>query len=547
MNALNSSGWTITRRITVGLGALLLVLAMISVFAVVRLASLRGEIVTMAESTLPTVLALSDMAVQAEGEHINRLSAVDADETTAQGLIADSARREASIVENLKKYETNLNSEADDRRLLDEIRSTHETLAKTQEQINALDNQSSLGEWEALLEQQRLIREVQYPSYARFQHAIQAALEYHNRIAQAAALASQEAARMTMWLLGVTSLLAVLVSATLAWFTLRTIRSGLGAILVDLNRGSMHTASAALQMMTASQTLSSGASEQAAAIEETSASLEQMSAMIRSTADNSQKAMVLASDARSLAGTGVNTMDAMVAAMADIGVASSDVAKIVKNIDEIAFQTNILALNAAVEAARAGEAGAGFAVVADEVRSLAQRSAAAARETAQKIDVAMASAQRGSARSEQVARALNDISDKVVATDLLVAEIAKAASEQALGVTQVNLALGQMDRIAQSNSSGAEQSFSRAEELNSHAENLTRAVEKLEGLVGRFEDDEEMQSEPMARAVPSHSATGSFRARDPQRLSQLPTHTLDRIPMPEVRSLRDEDKDFRSF
>jgi methyl-accepting chemotaxis protein len=551
MKVIDTSRWTITRRITVGLGALLAVLTLISLLAVLRLASLRSSIVTMAESTLPSVLALSDMAVQAQAQHINRLRLVDADEASTKELLADTAARETRIGEDLEKYRGNLMSDADDRHLYEEIRAAQQALVKVREQISALDNTSSLGEWEALIEQQRLIREVQYPNYARFQQAIQTALVYHNRIAQTSASASQSSTRLTMWLLAITSLLAVAVSATLAWFTIRNIEEGLGSVVSDLNRGSLHTASAARQMAAASQSLASGAAEQAAAIEETSASLEEMSAMIRATADNSQKAMLLASDARSLAGTGVTTMDGMTAAMADIGVASADVAKIVKNIDEIAFQTNILALNAAVEAARAGEAGAGFAVVADEVRSLAQRSAAAARETAQKIDVAMATAERGSARSAEVARALKDISEKVVATDLLVAEIAKAANEQALGVTQVNVALGQMDRIAQGNAAGAEESATAAEELNAQAESLKLAVEQLESLVGRFHDADRPSeptggrpTRPAPQAAPRHwsTSTGSH-----QRLSQLPAETLDRIPMPDIHTLSDDDKDFRSF
>ena len=552
MKVIDTSQWTITRRITVGLGTLLAVLTLISLLAVLRLASLRSSIVTMAESTLPSVLALSDMAVQSQAQHINRLRMVDADEAATKELLADTSAREVRIGEDLAKYRSNLMTDADDHRLFEEIRAAQDALVKVRGQIAALDNTTSLGEWEALIEQQRLIREVQYPNYARFQKAIQAALVYHNQIAQGSASASQSSTRLTMWLLAITSLLAVAVSATLAWFMVRNIEEGLGGVVSDLNRGSMHTASAARQMASASQSLASGAAEQAAAIEETSASLEEMSAMIRSTADNSQKAMLLASDARTLAGTGVATMDGMTAAMADIGVASADVAKIVKNIDEIAFQTNILALNAAVEAARAGEAGAGFAVVADEVRSLAQRSAAAARETAQKIDVAMATAERGSARSAEVARALKDISEKVVATDLLVAEIAKAAKEQALGVTQVNVALGQMDRIAQGNAAGAEESATAAEELNAQAESLKLAVEQLESLVGRFDTGDRPQDPPAVRpmraapqAAPSRRWSTSTAAQ--QRLSQLPAETLDRIPMPDIHSLSDDDKDFRSF
>lgn len=545
MNALNTSSWTITRRITVGLGALLAVLILISALAMARLASLRGDIVAVAENSLPSVLVLSDMAVQAQAQHINRLRLIDADEKSTKALIADTERRETQIVDDLHRYESGLITDETDKRLFDEIKTTHDAIAKTRTEISALDNADAISEWSALIEQQRLLRDVLDPAIMRFQSAIQADLSYNNHVAQATAQEGQHSTRVTLWLLGVTSVLAVAVSASLAWFTMENIRGGLGRILSNLNRSSLYTASAARQMAGASQALATGASEQAAAIEETSASLEEMSAMIRSTADNSQKAMTLASDARSLAGAGLQTMDAMTAAMADIGVASADVAKIVKNIDEIAFQTNILALNAAVEAARAGEAGAGFAVVADEVRSLAQRSAAAARETAQKIDVAMASANRGSTRSEQVARALKDISEKVVATDLLVADIAKAASEQALGVAQVNIALGQMDRIAQSNSSGAEQSATAAEELNAQADSLKQAVQQLENLVGRFEHrgDDALAA---VRPTPTMTSTAAFRTYDARRLSQIPPHTLDRIPMPEMDSASD-DGNFRSF
>jgi hypothetical protein len=160
----------------------------------------------------------------------------------------------------------------------------------------------------------------------------------------------------------------------------------------------------------------------------------------------------------------------------------------------------------------------------------------------------MASAERGSARSEQVASALKDISEKVVATDLLVAEIAKAASEQALGVAQVNIALSQMDRIAQSNSSGAEQSATAAEELHAQADNLKIAVEQLEGLVGRYDHvEEEALIRSSLRPSPSSTSTGAFRTYERQRLSKLPPQTLDRIPMPDLEAVENDDRDFRSF
>ena len=206
--------------------------------------------------------------------------------------------------------------------------------------------------------------------------------------------------------------------------------------------------------------------------------------MIRSTADNAEKAKALAGEAHAVAQAGSRAMIEMTQAMAAIDTSSAEVAKIVKNIDEIAFQTNILALNAAVEAARAGEAGAGFAVVADEVRSLAQRSAAAAKETADKIEAAIANSRKGSLSCAKVGESLTQIANKVSSTDSLVGEIATAAREQAQGIEQINTAITQMDQVTQSNSASAEESASAAEELDAQASSLKDMVGQLRQLVG---------------------------------------------------------------
>jgi methyl-accepting chemotaxis protein len=230
--------------------------------------------------------------------------------------------------------------------------------------------------------------------------------------------------------------------------------------------------------------LSSGANDQAGAVEQTSVALEEISSMIRSTAKNAAQAKSLAAEARSVAETGLASMSEMAAAMAEIGISSAQVAKIVKNIDEIAFQTNILALNAAVEAARAGSAGAGFAVVADEVRSLAQRSAGAARETADKIQAAIESSVRGAQCSERVAESLRRITERVTSTDALVGDIATAAREQAQGIGQVNSAITQMELVSQANAADAQDSAQAADELAGQAEALKLLVNQLRGLVG---------------------------------------------------------------
>ena len=569
---MNTKGWTITRRITVGLGALLAMLVLISAIALLRMASLRGNVSGLAETSLPSVVLLGEVSVRVQRQQLNRSKILDAPVVEARRLESDNDAMEKEVLAFLQRYEADYLVDDEARKLYADMVAANAAIIATRAQITALDQAGSGDEFALLIEQQRLIQQVQDPNYARFLAAVQAATVHSYKQGQSVAESSRSSTDVTMWLLGIVSLAAMAGAGYLAWVTVREIATALGRITKDLNRGARHTASAARQVSIASQSLAGGASEQAAAIEETSTSLEEMSAMIRATAENSQKAKVLASDARVVAGAGLGNMALMSEAMQEIGTASEDVANIVKNIDEIAFQTNILALNAAVEAARAGEAGAGFAVVADEVRSLAQRSAAAARETAQKIDVAIASARRGTERSAEVARSLKEITDKVIATDMLVGQIATAAGEQAQGVTQVNTALAQMDRIAQSNAASAEQSATAAEQLDAQATSMKRSVSRLEGLVGRAErgrvaitrkveddgDDEHTAEEELERqegADAESDADDQDAGIDGQRRStarlvrspRLPKQMTRRIPMPAAPRDEREDADFDRF
>ncbi len=230
--------------------------------------------------------------------------------------------------------------------------------------------------------------------------------------------------------------------------------------------------------------LAEGASDQAASLEETSSSLEEMSSMTKQNTEGARKANELANQARQAADIGATDMQTMQTSMKAIKDSSADIAKIIKTIDEIAFQTNILALNAAVEAARAGEAGMGFAVVADEVRNLAQRSAQAARETAEKIEGAIAKTEQGVRISTKVAEGLTIIVEQVRKVDELVAEVAAASKEQSQGIDQVNTAVSRIDKVTQATAANAEESTQAASELNSQADELKEAVELLVALAG---------------------------------------------------------------
>ena len=254
-------------------------------------------------------------------------------------------------------------------------------------------------------------------------------------------------------------------------------------IVTHLSSGAGEVASAAEQMSGASQSLAEGASEQAAGLEESSSSMEEMAAITAQTAENAQRANELAGRAHKTARTGTGAMSRMNGAIKEIQQNAQKTENILKVIDEIAFQTNLLALNAAVEAARAGEAGKGFAVVAEEVRNLAKRSADAARETAELIQLSVQSAEHGVTISAEVAQNLDAIVDSVEKTSGLVGEISSSTEEQSEGIGQVNLAISQLDQVTQANAANAEQTSSSAEELNKQAVQLNQLVSRLNQMV----------------------------------------------------------------
>jgi methyl-accepting chemotaxis protein len=249
------------------------------------------------------------------------------------------------------------------------------------------------------------------------------------------------------------------------------------------------------QIRAISQSLAGSAEEQSAAAEEVASSLEQTGAQVKSNAESAGVANQLVGQTTDVASAGQEKMKAMTKAMDGIATSSQEISRIIKVIDEIAFQTNLLALNAAVEAARAGQHGRGFAVVAQEVRNLAERSARAARETAELIEDAGRRVEEGVGMADETAYALGEIVQNVLKVKDLVAEIAAASEEQARGVAQVDAAMMQVTQGAQA---GSQQS----EELASTADELGQLAEVLRNQASRFKLREDGNARELAAMTP---------------------------------------------
>src|SRR5579871_6146545 len=288
----------------------------------------------------------------------------------------------------------------------------------------------------------------------------------------------------SLWMFGVGVALGFALVMGLSVHLVRKLNRLLRETVLEIGEGTEQVASAAAQVSTVSQQLAQGASELASSLQQTSASTEQITSITRKSADNAKAASELMVAVDQGVENANHTLAGMVRSMNEIKASSDRISKIIKAIDEIAFQTNILALNAAVEAARAGEAGMGFAVVADEVRNLAQRCAQAAKDTSALIEESIAKSGEGSRRLSEVAVSIQAITEGASKVKTLVDEVEASSKEQATGIQQISKAVSEMDQVTQKTAANAEESASASEQLSAQSQALLAVVEQLQALVG---------------------------------------------------------------
>ena len=278
--------------------------------------------------------------------------------------------------------------------------------------------------------------------------------------------------------------------------SLYDILDDLNVTMGEIQNSSHMVNSSAMQVSGSAQTLSQGATEQASSIEELSATMNDISVKIKETAEMSQHASGLSKETGSAVGTSNQKMNEMSRAMQDITEKSQEISKIIKTIDDIAFQTNILSLNAAIEAARAGAAGKGFAVVADEVGNLAQKSAKAAQNTSSLIEETIEAVNKGARITEETAESLSVVSQKTERINGIITSISSASEEEAEGIKQLTTGLDQISSVVQSNTATAEESAAASQELSGQADRLNALLEKFQ-----------LRTEPYKRELNGFAAT----------------------------------------
>jgi methyl-accepting chemotaxis protein len=470
---------TIGKKLYLGVGSLLAQIAVLGVTSFLSVGNIGDRIHDITQSTVQKQTLAHRMSLNNEemiaaerGLEVRGFLKDSAAVEKYQAQFLDAANEMQASFDSITPLLTTPESKASVLRL-------RESLGKIREGEEPLHHAAALGEADAATSACLAIVAVEETQKADVKDILQAqeTLLAHDSDSIATSITDDR------WVAGIMLVVGILIAVFIV-FVVRGINGLLDKSVQELAEASEQIAAAANQVSGSSQSLAQGSSEQAATIEETSSVSTEINSMAQRNSENSRTTTQIVSNSQAGFERTNQSLGEMVGAMEDISSSSQKISKIIKVIDEIAFQTNILALNAAVEAARAGEAGMGFAVVADEVRNLAQRCAKAAQDTASLIEDSIQKSDGGKLKVDQVAVAIREITGESTRIKGLVDEINSGSVEQSRGIEQISRSITQMEQVTQSNAANAEETAAAAEELNAQAATMKEIVGRLRNMVG---------------------------------------------------------------
>ncbi|MFM6927651.1 MAG: methyl-accepting chemotaxis protein [Bdellovibrio sp.] len=448
-------------------------------FAIIFGISFRGldtfnkMLTTVHTSIIPNLQAISEMRQARSKFSYQALAAMDAEDAETRNSRLKSAQEAVKeFKENYKKYTDAPFLDGEDK-IHDKAKNhVPEFFALMDQILTLVDNSDPVKHKEA--------RALLYGKYTEVGAIMRdfnrdVAKLYDEVAHQQAQEATTTRTEVFNLVILVTAFAALAIFCVLCWIAAK-ISNSVGSIAERLSSASGNVSSSVEQLNEAGNSLSQSSTEAAASLEETVAALEELTSMVQMNSDNAKQAAALSVSSREAAETGENEIKSLITSMTEISRSSKKIEEIISVIDDIAFQTNLLALNAAVEAARAGEQGKGFAVVAEAVRSLAQRSAASAKDISSLIKDSVSQIDRGSDIADQSGAVLSNIVNSIKKVSDLNNEIAAASSEQTTGIQQISKAMNQLDQASQSNAASAEEIAATSGEINNlavTAQNLT--------------------------------------------------------------------------